>query len=163
MDETEIATEDIVVARDNTVNEISFLAEGKNCDLIVMGYYVRGKIGEAFLGSTVRKVLRRSKIPVLLVRLSEKKDLMPTIFVGATDFLLDRFDPVEYIDTVERGKVTHVMLVPAQIIALLDAPNFTYEKLKSLEMILSLGAPFSRNTKMRLPVPCLIDFMSFMD
>jgi len=74
-------------------------------------------------------------------------DLMPTVFVGATYVLLDRFDPVEYIDTVEREKVTHVMLVPAQIIALLDAPNFAYEKLKSLEMILSLGAPLLKEHK----------------
>ncbi|MDY6789944.1 MAG: universal stress protein [Thermodesulfobacteriota bacterium] len=73
MDQTKISTEDIVVARGNTVDEILSLAKQKNCDLIVMGYYVRGKLGEAFLGSTARRVIRRSKIPVLLVRLDEKE------------------------------------------------------------------------------------------
>ncbi|KPJ77457.1 MAG: AMP-dependent synthetase [Deltaproteobacteria bacterium SG8_13] len=74
-------------------------------------------------------------------------DLMPTMFVGATYVLLDRFDPVEYIDTVEKEKVTHVILVPAQIIAIMNAPNFSVEKLQSLEMILSLGAPLLREHK----------------
>ena len=74
-------------------------------------------------------------------------DLMPTMFLGATYVLLDRFDPVEYIDTVEKEKVTHVILVPAQIIAIMNAPNFSVEKLQSLEMILSLGAPLLREHK----------------
>jgi acyl-CoA synthetase (AMP-forming)/AMP-acid ligase II len=68
-------------------------------------------------------------------------DLMPTVFQGGTYVLLPQFDPVSYIDTIEQEKVTHVMMVPAQIIAMLNAPNFDPEKLASLEMILALGAP----------------------
>jgi len=74
-------------------------------------------------------------------------DLMPTVYVGATYILLSGFDPVSYIDTIQRERVTHVILVPAQIIALLNAPNFSIEALKSLEMILSLGAPLHREHK----------------
>jgi long-chain acyl-CoA synthetase len=74
-------------------------------------------------------------------------DLMPTVFLGATYVLLRQFEPVSYIEMVEREKVTHVMLVPAQIIALLNAPNFSAEGLQSLEMILSLGAPLHREHK----------------
>jgi acyl-CoA synthetase (AMP-forming)/AMP-acid ligase II len=72
---------------------------------------------------------------------------MPTVFVGATYILLPRFDPVTYIEKVEQEKVTHVILVPAQIIALLNAPNFSVEALKSLEMIQSLGAPLLKEHK----------------
>jgi long-chain acyl-CoA synthetase len=68
-------------------------------------------------------------------------DLMPTVFQGATYILLPQFDPVIFIDTIEKEKVTHVMMVPAQIIAMLNAPNFDPPKLASLEMILALGAP----------------------
>lgn len=68
-------------------------------------------------------------------------DLMPTVFAGATYVLLPDFEPAQYIETIEREKVTHVMMVPAQIIAVLNAPNFSPEKLASLEMILALGAP----------------------
>jgi acyl-CoA synthetase (AMP-forming)/AMP-acid ligase II len=77
-------------------------------------------------------------------------DLMPTVFVGATYILLGQFDPVSYIDTIERERVTHVMMVPSQIIALLNAPNFSPEALQSLEMILSLGAPLLREHKEEL-------------
>jgi len=74
-------------------------------------------------------------------------DLMPTVYVGATYILLGQFDPVSYIDTIEREKVTHVIMVPAQIIALLKAPNFSVKSLESLEMILSLGAPLHKEHK----------------
>jgi long-chain acyl-CoA synthetase len=74
-------------------------------------------------------------------------DLMPTVFLGATYILLPQFDPIEYIDTIAREKVTHVMMVPAQIIAMMAAPNFTPEALASLEMILALGAPLHMEHK----------------
>lgn len=74
-------------------------------------------------------------------------DLMPTVFQGATYILLSQFDPVTFIDTIQREKVTHVMMVPAQIIAMLNAPNFDPLKLASLEMILALGAPLHMEHK----------------
>jgi hypothetical protein len=39
------------------------------------------------------------------------------------------------------------MMVPAQIIAMLNAPNFSPKALGTLDMILSLGAPCSENTR----------------
>jgi acyl-CoA synthetase (AMP-forming)/AMP-acid ligase II len=74
-------------------------------------------------------------------------DLMPSMFLGATYVLLDQFEPVSYIEAIEREKVTHIIVVPAQIIAMLNAPNFSYEALKSLEMIMSLGSPLHREHK----------------
>jgi acyl-CoA synthetase (AMP-forming)/AMP-acid ligase II len=77
-------------------------------------------------------------------------DLMPAVFTGGTYILLSQFDPVSYIDTIEQENVTHVMMVPAQIIALLNAPNFSAGALESLEMILSLGAPLLSEHKEEL-------------
>jgi acyl-CoA synthetase (AMP-forming)/AMP-acid ligase II len=77
-------------------------------------------------------------------------DLMPTVFTGATYILLRQFETRSYIETIARENVTHVMMVPSQIVALLDAPEFSAEKLASLEMILSLGAPLHREHKDRL-------------
>jgi long-chain acyl-CoA synthetase len=74
-------------------------------------------------------------------------DLMPTVYLGATYILLSGFEPVSYIETIQREQVTHVILVPAQIIAILNAPNFSSDALKSLEMVLSLGAPLHREHK----------------
>ncbi len=77
-------------------------------------------------------------------------DLMPTVFQGGTYVLMPQFDPVRYIETVARERVTHVMLVPAQVVALMNAPNFNPEALDSLEMVLVLGAPFHAEHKERL-------------
>ena len=43
-----------------------------------------------------------------------------------------------------------MILVPSQIVALLDSPAFSPEALSSLEMILTLGAPLHREHKERL-------------
>jgi acyl-CoA synthetase (AMP-forming)/AMP-acid ligase II len=74
-------------------------------------------------------------------------DLMPTVFQGGTYVLMPQFDPVRYIEAVARERVTHVMLVPAQVVALMNAPNFDPVTLSSLEMILVLGAPFHAEHK----------------
>jgi acyl-CoA synthetase (AMP-forming)/AMP-acid ligase II len=76
--------------------------------------------------------------------------LMSSWFVGCTFILQERFDAVEFIETVERERVTHVMMVPSQIVAVLNAPNFSAEKLASLEMLCSVGAPWHREHKERM-------------
>ena len=67
----EIMTDEIVVTKGNVVTEIIAETQAREIDLIVMGYHGRGKLEEAVLGSTTRRVLRQSKIPVLLVRLPD--------------------------------------------------------------------------------------------
>ena len=76
--------------------------------------------------------------------------LMPALFLGATYVLQQRFDAVEFIETVEREQVTHVMMVPSQILAVMNAPNFSAGKLVSLQMLGSVGAPLHREHKDRL-------------
>jgi long-chain acyl-CoA synthetase len=76
--------------------------------------------------------------------------LMPAWFLGCTYVLQEKFDAVEFIETVARERVTHVMMVPSQIVAVLDAPNFCAEKLASLQMLSSVGAPWHREHKARM-------------
>ena len=56
------------------MEEILKQSQERNCDLIVMGTHGHGVIEEAIIGSTARKVLRRSKTPVLVVRLPDEED-----------------------------------------------------------------------------------------
>ena len=63
----------ILVVRGHVVDEILSEAQQIGSDLIVMGYHVRGKLEEAVLGSTTRRLLRRSKIPVMLVQMVEEE------------------------------------------------------------------------------------------
>ena len=65
-------TDDIIVVRGNPVEEILKYSEEKNCDLIVMGTHGQGTLADAMMGSTARRVLRRSPKPVLVVRLPEE-------------------------------------------------------------------------------------------
>jgi len=65
-------TDDIIVVRGNPVEEILKYSEDKNCDLIVMGTHGQGTLADAMIGSTARRVLRRSAKPVLVVRLPEE-------------------------------------------------------------------------------------------
>ena len=71
--EVDIKIDEINVVRGYVVDEILAEAQRIGCDLIVMGYNVRGKLEEAVLGSTTRKVLRRSRIPVMMVQLVEEE------------------------------------------------------------------------------------------
>ncbi|MHA2395780.1 MAG: class I adenylate-forming enzyme family protein, partial [Candidatus Thorarchaeota archaeon] len=76
--------------------------------------------------------------------------LMPAMLVGATYILHSKFDAQEFIKTVQREKATHVIMVPSQLIAILNAPNFSAEALESLEMICSVGAPLHMDVKEKL-------------
>jgi nucleotide-binding universal stress UspA family protein len=66
-------TDDIVVVRGNPVEQILSQAEEASCDLIVMGTHGHGRLVDTMMGSTARRVLRRSTKPVLVVRLPAEK------------------------------------------------------------------------------------------
>ncbi len=73
LEEVKSVEAEVVVTSGNVVDEILSEAHSREIDLIVMGYHVRGKLGEAILGSTTRRLLRRSHVPVMLVRMSEEE------------------------------------------------------------------------------------------
>ncbi len=77
-------------------------------------------------------------------------DLMPWMYLGCTYVLHPAFDAPRVIEEVERSKVTHMVMVPSQIIALLNHPAFSPKALASLEMIQSVGAPLHLEYKNRL-------------
>ncbi len=77
-------------------------------------------------------------------------DLMPWMFVGGTYVLHDSFNAERVIADIERWRVTHVVMVPAQIMAILNSPAFAPEKLASLEMLHNVGAPLLLEYKKKL-------------
>ena len=56
--------------------------------------------------------------------------LMPAFVLGAT------------FDTIARERVTHMFMVPSQIVALLGSPRFVAANVPSLRMLGAVGAPF---------------------
>jgi len=76
--------------------------------------------------------------------------LMPWMYLGCTYVLMPGFDVDEVMSVIEREKVTHTIMVPSQIVAILNAPGFDPARLESLEMLLTLGAPLHLEHKQRL-------------
>jgi len=66
-------TDEIIIKKGNPEDHILQQAEERGCDVIVMGSHGHGAIAEAVIGSTARKVLRRSQKPVLVVRLPREE------------------------------------------------------------------------------------------
>jgi acyl-CoA synthetase (AMP-forming)/AMP-acid ligase II len=76
--------------------------------------------------------------------------MMASFYLGGTFCLARQFDAAEMIATIERERITHIMVVPSQIIALINLPGFDPTRLASLEMILSVGAPLLNEHKEKL-------------
>ncbi|MFC0170670.1 class I adenylate-forming enzyme family protein [Pseudoduganella danionis] len=76
--------------------------------------------------------------------------MMPAFAQGARYVLHGAFDARAFVATVAREKVTHTMLVPSQIAAILDLPDLDPVQLLSLQVVLSLGAPLPLARKQAL-------------
>jgi acyl-CoA synthetase (AMP-forming)/AMP-acid ligase II len=76
--------------------------------------------------------------------------LMPALYHGCTYVLMPGFESRQMIDLMASERVTHVMVVPSQIIALLGHDDFDESHLPGLEMICSVGAPLHLEHKEEL-------------
>jgi acyl-CoA synthetase (AMP-forming)/AMP-acid ligase II len=76
--------------------------------------------------------------------------MMPAMFLGATFIVHQAFHPEAVIAEIEASHVTHIVMVPSQIVALLASPAFDPRRLSSLEMLLTLGAPLHLEHKQRI-------------
>ena len=117
---------------------------------IVHSRYVRGHYCTLFASSfraTPESVFLHSGS---LVFNSAMMDLMPWLFLGCRYILHETFDVMRTIDDIEAYQVTHIIMVPSQVTALLNHPEFVPARLASLEMLISLGAPLLLKYKNRI-------------
>ena len=56
------------------------MADDLKCDIIIMGTHGKGVLGHAFLGSTAKKVLRRTRKPIFIIPLP--KENLGFVFKG---------------------------------------------------------------------------------
>jgi long-chain acyl-CoA synthetase len=75
---------------------------------------------------------------------------MPWFYLGCTYILHPYFDAQKMIDTIPAEGVTHIMLVPSQIIQLMQHDTFNAQDMPSLEMICTVGAPLHLEHKQEL-------------
>ena len=76
--------------------------------------------------------------------------LMPALYLGCTYVLLPAFDPDAMLDALAVERATHVIMVPSQIVALLERDELDEAHLPHLEMIGSVGAPLLLEHKQEL-------------
>lgn len=69
MNECPFLVTDKIVRQGNPVEWILQEAEDRNSDLIVLGSHGQSFVADIMLGSTARRVVRRSTVPVLTIRL----------------------------------------------------------------------------------------------
>jgi nucleotide-binding universal stress UspA family protein len=67
-----LVRDETIVERGDPARQILKYAEERKCNLIVMGRHGHGGLADAVMGSTTKHVVKRSKIPVLVVRLPDK-------------------------------------------------------------------------------------------
>jgi fatty-acyl-CoA synthase len=61
--------------------------------------------------------------------------LTPILILGGSMFVLPSFDPVSFMEAIERHRITTTLMVPTMVLALLDHPRFGEFDLSSLESI----------------------------
>lgn len=67
--------------------------------------------------------------------------VMPWVFQGCTLVLMPSFDASKMVELMSTERATHAMLVPSQIVQLLEDDRFSLVDLPSVEMLCSVGAP----------------------
>lgn len=76
--------------------------------------------------------------------------MMPCYLQGAHYVLAEGFHPQDTLELISKHQITHTMMVPSQLIAMLEHPDFKPEKLASMEVLLVLGAPLHQRYKDQL-------------
>jgi nucleotide-binding universal stress UspA family protein len=73
MRECKFIVEKILAVKGVPAEEILNQAEANSADMIVMGTHGYGVFKDALMGGTARRVVRRSAVPVMVVRLPEEE------------------------------------------------------------------------------------------
>ena len=69
-----IPPDEIIIERGNPVEQILKQCKEKACDMIVMGSRGHSTLADVVMGSITKRVLRRSEIPVMVVRLPDEDE-----------------------------------------------------------------------------------------
>jgi long-chain acyl-CoA synthetase len=77
-------------------------------------------------------------------------NLLACTWVGAEQVLLPRFDAAAVLETIERERITHTVLVPTMLGMLLDAPGAEDADLGSLRHVQYAASPISAELQRRV-------------
>jgi nucleotide-binding universal stress UspA family protein len=67
-----VSNDEIMIEKGVPIEQIMRCAEEKKCDLIIVGHHGHAGLLKSLIGSTAAGLVKRSRIPVLVVRLPEE-------------------------------------------------------------------------------------------
>ncbi len=73
--------------------------------------------------------------------------MLPVLFVGGTCVVMPSFDAAGFLATLQRERISHSFMVPAQYLRVLAEPGLASTDLSSLTSLLCAGSPLRRDTK----------------
>jgi len=76
--------------------------------------------------------------------------VLPPLFVGATMVIMEKFSAGDWLQVVERERITHTFMVPTQLISVLACPALSGHDLTSLRAVISAGSPLRDETKFQV-------------
>jgi acyl-CoA synthetase (AMP-forming)/AMP-acid ligase II len=84
---------------------------------------------------------------VPLYHIAGVTSMMTSVFTGRRLVILRQFEPAEWLETVQRERITHAFLVPTMLKRVLDHPDFDRYACSSVEVLAYGAAP--------MPVPVI--------
>lgn len=66
--------------------------------------------------------------------------LLPTVLMGGTTSMLVRFTPDDFLDAVERERVSHTLMVPIQVQSVLASAGLQSRDTASLRIVVTVGS-----------------------
>jgi acyl-CoA synthetase (AMP-forming)/AMP-acid ligase II len=73
--------------------------------------------------------------------------MLCTLLAGGTLFVHERFDPAEWLETVERERITHTVMVPVQFQRLLERLATRSSDVSSMRAMMCCGSPLQAALK----------------
>ena len=72
--------------------------------------------------------------------------------LGGTSVIMEHFDPVEFLEAVDRHRITHTQTVPTMFVRMLKLPDHdrTRHDLTSLQCVFHAAAPCPKDVKMQM-------------
>jgi acyl-CoA synthetase (AMP-forming)/AMP-acid ligase II len=143
----DVEPEEIEIHQDDPVNIIYSSGTTGLPKGIVHSHYIRGIYCSTFASSWRMKPESICLHTGSVIFNGAFMLMMPAMYLGSTFVFGRHLDGSQLVEIVENEKITHITTVPAQFIAMLNAPNFSPEALSSIEAICCMGAPLHKKHK----------------
>ena len=87
------------------------------------------------------ELMERNLLSVPLYHIAGMQAVMAAIYGGRTTIIMRQFEPLEWMELVQREKASRAMMVPTMLKQIIDHPQFHAYDLSSLEVITYGAAP----------------------